>query len=63
MSKEDNDLEPKKLITEPLVCLVCSVGLFSNLTYQIIILFLQTDLYSLSTLIKYIYRKVKSLEV
>ena len=35
MIKEDNDLEPKKLIHEPLVCFVRSIGLFSNLDYQI----------------------------
>ena len=35
MIKEDNDLEPKKLIHEPLVCFVRSIGLFSNLDYYV----------------------------
>ena len=62
MIKEDNDLEPKKLIHEPLVCFVRSIGLFSNLDYQII-MFSHMDLNSLSTIIKFVYRKVKSLEI
>ena len=44
MIKEDNDLEPKKLIHEPLVCFVRSIGLFSNLDYQIIVMLMFSTL-------------------